>query len=343
MAGMDWNGTPMMPLAGGYSGETFLVGEPGDEVVLRVYERQPDRAVVDASLLRLLDGIVPVPRVVEVRRSDAGRPGVLVTERLPGERLDLLMPHAEPDVLARIGHHVGHVLAALSGVPMPRFGELVGADLAVSEGGLPADDLTAWAWHFRDEGRLASWPDAEWKGLLDLAAEADDHLAGDHLAGDHLAGDHLAGDHLAGDQRGTEAGVEADAEPGAAYTRRVLVHSDFNPKNLLVDPESWQVTGLLDWEFAHAGSPYADLGNLTRFERHPAFVDAVLEVLADRAPVLARDPLRMGRYADLWALVELAGSLRINAVRRLAEDLLRAQARAGDILAWPWETPRRDP
>jgi len=315
MAGMDWHGAPMTPLAGGYSGETFLVGEPGDEVVLRVYERQPERAVVDASLLRLLDGIVPVPRVVEVRRPDAGRPGILVTERLPGRRLDLLMPDADPDALAGIGHHVGHVLAALSGVPTPRFGELTGADLAVSSEGLPADDLTAWAWQFRDEGRLASWPDTEWKGLLDLAAEADDHLAGDH--------------------RG------ADAE--TAYTRRVLVHSDFNPKNLLVDPESWQVTGLLDWEFAHAGSPYADLGNLTRFERHPAFVDAVLEVLADRAPVLARDPLRMGRYADLWALVELAGSLRTNAVRRLAEDLLRAQAREGDVLAWPWETPRRDP
>ena len=52
--------------------------------------------------------------------------------------------------------------------------------------------------------------------------------------------------------------------------RRVcLVHSDFNPKNLLVDPETARITGLIDWEFAHAGSPYADLGNLLRFSRGP--------------------------------------------------------------------------
>ena len=55
--------------------------------------------------------------------------------------------------------------------------------------------------------------------------------------------------------------------------RCCLVHSDFNPKNLLVDPDTLEVTGLLDWEFAHAGHPYTDLGNLLRFERDPVFTD----------------------------------------------------------------------
>ncbi|PKL74463.1 MAG: hypothetical protein CVV27_20370, partial [Candidatus Melainabacteria bacterium HGW-Melainabacteria-1] len=47
-----------------------------------------------------------------------------------------------------------------------------------------------------------------------------------------------------------------------------LVHSDFNLKNLLVARLSgqWQVTALLDWEFAHAGSPLCDLGNFFRFQ-----------------------------------------------------------------------------
>ena len=38
-------------------------------------------------------------------------------------------------------------------------------------------------------------------------------------------------------------------------TRACLVHSDFNPKNLLVDPETLEVTGLVDWEFARMADP----------------------------------------------------------------------------------------
>ncbi|MDQ3664890.1 MAG: phosphotransferase, partial [Actinomycetota bacterium] len=87
---MDWFGTPLRPLVGGYSGETFLVGDHGAEQVLRIYARNPDRCLVDAALLRLLESVIPVPRVIECRPADGDNPGVLVTERLPGVRLDLV-------------------------------------------------------------------------------------------------------------------------------------------------------------------------------------------------------------------------------------------------------------
>ena len=45
-----------------------------------------------------------------------------------------------------------------------------------------------------------------------------------------------------------------------------LVHSDFNAKNILVETATGEVTGLVDWEFAHAGGPFTDLGNLLRFD-----------------------------------------------------------------------------
>jgi aminoglycoside phosphotransferase (APT) family kinase protein len=41
-----------------------------------------------------------------------------------------------------------------------------------------------------------------------------------------------------------------------------LVHGDFNPHNILV--HDGRVTAVLDWEFAHAGTPYMDIGNLLR-------------------------------------------------------------------------------
>ncbi|MEZ0299090.1 MAG: phosphotransferase, partial [Candidatus Methylacidiphilales bacterium] len=41
-----------------------------------------------------------------------------------------------------------------------------------------------------------------------------------------------------------------------------LVHGDFNSGNLLVMNDA--ITGVLDWEFAHSGCFYMDVGNLTR-------------------------------------------------------------------------------
>ena len=312
---MDWGADALRPLAGGYSGETYVAGDGPDAPVVRVYVREPDRCVVDAALLRLLRGVLPVAEVIEVRPAAGGRPGVLVLSRLPGQRLDLLLPEATAEQRVTVGRSLGRVLAVLSGIPQPRFGAFVDGRLQIAAFGEASEGLVGWVGHYCDTGRLAAWREADRKALFDLAEYADGMLAGE----------------------GRDA-----AEPVAAYDRVVLAHADVNPKNLLVDPDTWEVTGLVDWEFAHAGSPYSDLGNLTRFERHPDFVEAVVATLQARAPVLAEDPLLLGRCADLWALIELAGSLP-SPVRVLADELLLAQARAGDVSAWPWEGLRVDP
>ena len=41
-----------------------------------------------------------------------------------------------------------------------------------------------------------------------------------------------------------------------------LVHGDFNPTNILVHDGA--VSGILDWEYCHSGTPYMDIGNLLR-------------------------------------------------------------------------------
>jgi aminoglycoside phosphotransferase (APT) family kinase protein len=117
--------------------------------------------------------------------------------------------------------------------------------------------------------------------------------------------------------------------------RRCLVHSDLNPKNLMIDPESLEVTGLLDWEYAHAGHPFTDLGNLLRFDRQPAYVEAVLAAYEERRGVPAEAALALGRAADLWALVDLAARRGSNPVADRAHDLLRAVAAARDLDAVP--------
>jgi aminoglycoside phosphotransferase len=44
------------------------------------------------------------------------------------------------------------------------------------------------------------------------------------------------------------------AAPGA-----VLVHGDFGPQNLLLDPDTFEVSAIVDWEFAHLGDGVLDL------------------------------------------------------------------------------------
>ncbi len=77
----------------------------------------------------------------------------------------------------------------------------------------------------------------------------------------------------------------------------------------------------------------ADLGNLLRFQRDPAFADAVLSTYAALVPDASPDVLDRARAADLFALVELASRRGQNPVADRAHAQLLAIARAGDLHA----------
>ncbi|MFN8195066.1 MAG: phosphotransferase [Nocardioidaceae bacterium] len=292
--------TSLIPLEGGWSGETFLAEAAGERSVVRIYARPSHRGAaaheVDAALLRLVRGLLPVPEVLEVRRADpaAGLPALLVTSLLPGTRADLLLPGLDDEAAAVVGDRLGALAADIAGIPQPRAGRFVDGNLTVEPFGA-ADDLPGWVEEHRTQ--LVGWSSDEVAGLLEVCDRGQRLLD--------------------------------------SVGRVALVHSDLNPKNLLVDPDSLEVTGLLDWEFAHAGHPFTDLGNLLRFERRPAFVDAALAAFCLRrggTPVAALD---LARAADLWALVDFAARAPDNPVVVAATALLRAVARSRDLHATP--------
>jgi len=294
MAGMDLPiPTDLVPLAGGFSGETFVAGEGSDRVVVRIYAarsaRRGPRAVdVDSALLRLMRGVVPVPEVLEVRRPHGDLPGLLVTGFLPGERGDLLLARLDPAGRATVGTALGRILDRLAHVPTLRGGEFTDGELHIEPFAGAADGLPGWVAAHR--GALSRWDPAELAGLDRLADKAQGLLD--------------------------------------AVDRTCVVHSDLNPKNVLIDPRTLEVTGLLDWEFAHSGSPYTDVGNLLRFERDEPFTTAVLAEWGD---------LDLARAADLYALVDLAARDHepdvSNPVTSAADALLRAMAASGDLHA----------
>jgi len=288
----------LTPLAGGHSGETFLArtsdGAGGESTVVRVYagsgvRRGPDAPEVDAAVLHLVRGLVPVPDVLEVRRGDpeADVPGLLVTSFVPGTRLDLLLPTLDDAGLATVGTACGDLAGRLACMPMPRPGRLASA----GDGSLVVTPLPT--------------------GWQDLGRYAEEQLAG--LALDAREAQRLLDLARAAQDRLDEVG------------RASLVHSDLNPKNLLVEPASLEVAAVLDWEFAHAGSPLTDLGNLLRFEQQPAYRGAVLDGWRRRVPDAPPDLEEAAAAADLWALLELAGRRDENQVTRAAYDLLRSR------------------
>jgi aminoglycoside phosphotransferase (APT) family kinase protein len=288
----------LRPLAGGWSGETFLAEAAGERTVVRIYTpgRRDDSAPeIDAAVLRLVRGLVPVPDVLEVRRGSAvaDQPGLLVTSYLPGERGDLLLPTLDTTGLRTLGARLGQLVAGLSGMPTLRAGMFVDPELTIADLGL-ADGLPGFV--AEREARLG-WP-AEQLGRLHRLAE--------------------------------DAQALLDT-----VGRTCLVHSDANPKNLLVDPATLTVTGLLDWEFAHSGHPFTDLGNLLRFDRHPAYVEAVLGAWCERRGGTLDEALDLARAADLWALVDLAARAGQNPVADAAAGLLSAIATAGDLHGVP--------
>ncbi|MBO0842591.1 MAG: phosphotransferase [Nocardioides sp.] len=127
-----------------------------------------------------------------------------------------------------------------------------------------------------------------------------------------------------------EAQVRLDS-----VSRVSLVHSDLNPKNVLVHPGTLQISAVLDWEYTHAGHPYADLGNLLRFDRQKAYADAVLRGFCALRGGSEAQALGLARSADLVALIELASRRNANPVAARAYEHLTAIARSGDIHAAP--------
>ncbi|MFE4001463.1 phosphotransferase family protein [Nocardioides sp. YIM B13467] len=289
-------GGGLRPLDGGWSGETFLAEAGGERSVVRVFA-DPRHHPQAAEVHEALHRLV---------RGLVPVPDVLEVRRAdpatgtPGLLVTEFVEGVRGDLL----------LPDLDEAQQGRLGRRLG-EVAGTLAGMPfltagtfvdkdlrveAFALDLTEWVESYAERL-DWSPADLEGLRDVAADAQDLLD--------------------------------------TVSRVSLVHSDLNPKNVIVDPKTLRVRAVLDWEFAHAGSPFADLGNLLRFDREAAYVSGVLEGYVAVRGGSATDALELARAADLVALVELGARRTANPVAARAHDLLLEIARSGDVHTAP--------
>ena len=263
-------------LAGGFSHETSLLTLASDRVVARLGGPDP---VIEAAVMTAARRHVPVPQVLLVVPSAAGggtRPA-MVLEYVEGTPLSQVLSEDESDgaALGELGAEVGRTVAGIGAVAFDCRG-------------------------FFTDGQLAVCEEPSWSQQLpEVAATCMDATAQARL-----------------DPATRQAWVDLCTLHAPALTQidshTRLVHSDINPKNILVTRAhgTWRVSAVLDWEFSYSGCPYADPANMVRFGAdYPArFLDGFRTGFAEHRPAdLApvEDWAYLGRIMDMFALSDL--------------------------------------
>ncbi|MEU9891152.1 phosphotransferase [Sphaerisporangium sp. NPDC051017] len=263
-------------LSGGFSSDNVLLRtDQGKSFVLRRYPRR-NTCAVEAALMQLVADRIPVPEVVYADGS--------------GELL------GEPFMLTRF----------VSGVPLTAVfagaGEEEGPQLAEAVAGILA---TVHSVRF---GRPGFFSDG---ALRPDAAPPDHHDDLVAFVEASLARGHADAALAAVEKRALIALAAASAPLVAAVgDADQLVHSDFNPKNLIMRPGErggWQVSAVLDWEYAFSGSGLFDLGNMLRFPRDlpPGFAEQFPRAYEKAGGVLPEGWPEISKALDLFALADL--------------------------------------
>ena len=213
-------------LASGRANTNYRIRTTGGDLVLRLYTRDRDACTREAAILELAGSLVPVPVVLHASPDpDGDTPPYVIETWLEGRRPDAVIK-ANPSLAQAVGVALGAAGAVVSAQSFGHSGFLTTGPLLQVGAPLPTFEPYIVAC-FEEQGGSARTGEAFAKRVVAFVRE-------------NLA-------YLPEDRDGIS-----------------LVHGDFKLSNLLVDPEDGHLTGVLDWEFAFAGSPLFDLATLLR-------------------------------------------------------------------------------
>lgn len=265
----------VQPLIDGYRNANFRIrlNSIPEFVVLRIYEHDASLCRKEVDLLNLIGQSVPVPEIIHAEAGGMdGFPPFVLLSYIEGIAFSELKRSGEANSMAQAAHDAGRILALIGRTTFPGSGWL-GPGLSVTAPLLEGDN-----------------PGPR---FVDLC----------------LASENVRQRMTAKLRDQVSALVWSYAAQFASLDNETnLVHGDFGKRNLRVRKvaERWTVAGVLDWEFAIAGSPLTDVGHFLRYETfsrpkvEPHFSNGYLQA----GGRLSSGWRRSARIIDLIALCE---------------------------------------
>ncbi len=286
-------GVPARRLPGGTVNTTWRVAvAPIGEAVLRV---GPDRATVAAGPSWLRAGALACEAIVIDRvRGIVPAPATLsagfgsrpwlLQELVPDRLMADILPELDAAASAATWRKVGTLLRRLHGVSGSWFGTPDGRQRFPDWPAMVRADAEG----LRDDARRFGLDPAPFARLM--------------------------------------AAVAAGSEALAEVDRPAAVHSDLDPRHIFVraGEEGWEITGVIDWEYARYADPWSEsllVGMLARPEDDPERADLLAGYGAD--PAMLADPAFRQRQAIYRGVAE--GWARTDAARLTAAPLVEAK------------------
>jgi aminoglycoside phosphotransferase (APT) family kinase protein len=258
--------------------------------VLRVHVRDRMSGQRDLGIFQLVKERVPVPHILYTTTgSDPGAISYTVMSWVEGILFSDVLASNDESAIAECAYDIGLTLANIGSYTFPRAG-FFGPDLTIIE-------------EFKEGVILSYFEQFLFKGKTgqNLGATLTQRLWSFLNENAHCF----------------------DALDGA----RSLVHSDYKGFNILVRQVKgrWKVSGVLDWEFAFAGSPLTDIGNMLRYSHlhSPIFESEFIHGYREQGGILPPEWKKLAKLVDLLSLCEfLNAPTPRNALRQEVTGLI---------------------
>lgn len=267
--------TDVQPLTDGLRNANFTLhlDSAPERVVLRIYEHDACLCRKETDIFHLIGNVVPCPEILHAAPNGInGVPPFVVLRHIEGVTFRELKRKRNPHATSQAAYAAGQTLASIGRIAFPKPGWLgpgPSVKTPLLEGRNPAPrfvDLCLVSPNVRQR----------------MEAELRDKTSA--LVWSHAA---------------QLASLDNESR---------LVHGDFGGRNLLVRQvaEKWTVAGVLDWEFAIAGSPLTDVGHFLRYEcaSRPTVEPHFSNGFVQAGGTLTHGWRQLARVMDLIALCE---------------------------------------
>ncbi|WLR46610.1 aminoglycoside phosphotransferase family protein [Halobacillus litoralis] len=290
--------TGVEPIGGGLSNSNIKLSlTDGEVVVLRIYNGGGMKGHIEKRILERVQNHLPVPGVLyhDFSLSRVEYP-FLVLNWVEGFQLSELFKEGDTNKLSDAGHEVGRWLAEMHSIQFSALG-FFDEELNVQEFlTIGEDSFRSVLEDIISEGYVEENIGSEMVEKIRRFADEQAYLL-----------------NRIGEQRS-------------------LVHSDFNPLNILVKTggEGVEVTGILDWEFSFSHSPLHDIGNMLRYEdvENSPFLRPFISSYLQHGGELPAEWLQQAKMMDVIALCDLVSKKGCEETRlRDIQSLFRKTSR----------------